>query len=200
MSNSTPDAVNKSGRRPLIAVIGDANLESAAPKLKIAENTGRTLVDAGYRVLTGGLGGVMEAACRGARSSLKYRPGDTVAVVPGHDPGDANSFVDIAIASGLDHVRNTVVAHADAVIAIGGGAGTMSEICFAWIYKRLIVAFRVDGWSGRVADRRIDDRVRYPQEADDCAFGADTPSDVLRILTERLSRFSAQHGGVRRRR
>jgi uncharacterized protein (TIGR00725 family) len=60
--------------------------------------------------------------------------------------GDANPFVDIAIASGLDHVRNSVVAHADAVIAIGGGAGTMSEICFAWIYKRLVIG----GWRAGV--------------------------------------------------
>jgi len=180
-------------------VIGDANIQPGSPKALLAEETGRALVDAGYRVLTGGLGGVMECACRGARSSPVYAPGDTVAVVPGHDPGEANPFVDISIATGLDHVRNSVVAHADAVIAIGGGAGTMSEICFAWVYKRLVIGFRVDGWSGRVADQRVDDRVRYPDEQDDRVFGVDTAHDAMRVLAERIERYTSQHCGVRRR-
>lgn len=153
-------------RRPLVAVIGDARVEPGGTKDRLAEEVGRLLVDAGFRVLTGGLGGVMEAACRGARSSSRYQSGDTVAVLPGHDPADANPFVDIVIPSGLDHVRNSIVVHADAVIAIGGGAGTMSEICLAWIYKRLIVALRVE-WS--IVLRAS--RVSTPR------FGGATPGD-----------------------
>lgn len=186
-------------RRPLIAVIGDAKLEPGSVKDRLAEDIGRALVDAGYRVLTGGLGGVMEAASRGAHSSSKYQSGDTVGVVPGHDPGEANAFVDVVLASGLDHVRNSVVAHADAVIAIGGGAGTMSEICFAWIYKRLIIGMRVEGWSGRMADQRVDDRVRYPTESDDRVVGANSADDVLGVLADRLPRYGDHHRGVRRR-
>ncbi len=196
---STNRPIQPAARRPLIAVIGDANVDPGSVKDKLAEDVGRELIDAGYRVLTGGLGGVMESACRGARLSPKYLSGDTVGVLPGHDPADANEFVDIVIASGLDHVRNSIVAHADAVVAIGGGAGTMSELCLAWINKRLIVGMRVDGWSGRMADQRIDDRVRYPNEPDDRVFGADTATDVTRLLAERLARFSKNHHGVRRR-
>ncbi len=198
MSQSSQTA-HPSTRRPLIAVIGDAKLKPGSVKDKLAEDIGRALVDAGYRVLTGGLGGVMEAASRGARSSSKYQPGDTVGVVPGHDPSEANKFVDVVLASGLDHVRNSVVAHADAVIAVGGGAGTMSEICFAWIFKRLIIGMRVEGWSGRMADQRVDERTRYPNEADDRVFGADSADDVVRILVNRLARFADHHRGVRRR-
>lgn len=186
-------------RRPLVAVIGDARVEPGGTKDMLAEEVGRLLVDAGYRVLTGGLGGVMESACRGALSSSRYQSGDTVAVLPGHDPGEANEFVDVAIASGLDHVRNSIVAHADAVIAIGGGAGTMSEICLAWIYKRLIVALRVDGWSGKIADQRVDARVRYPSEPDDRVFGATSANDAADLIRGRLLRYSAQHNGVGRR-
>lgn len=194
------DMAKPSGRRHLIAVIGDASLEPGSPKAGLAEDIGRLLVDNGYRVLTGGLGGVMEAACRGARSSPKYQPGDTVGIVPGHDPAEANPFMDIAIASGLDHVRNAVVAHADAVVAIGGGAGTLAEICFAWIYKRLIIGMRVEGWSGRLADQRVDDRTRYPGLADDRVFGAATANEVIDLLRRRLHEFSGQHHGVVRRR
>lgn len=186
-------------RRPLIAVIGDARLEPGSPVEKLAHNIGRALVDAGYRVLTGGLGGVMEAACQGARSSQKYQAGDTIAVLPGHDPAEANPFVDIAIASGLDHGRNSVVAHADAVVAIGGGAGTLSEICFAWMYKRLIVGMRVEGWSGKLADQRVDDRIRYPEIRDDRVFGADDADQVVELLRARLAVFVSQHHGVAQR-
>lgn len=186
-------------RRALIAIIGDAALEPGCDKDSLAENLGRALIDAGYRVLTGGLGGVMESACRGARSSSKYVAGDTVGVLPGHNPGEANNFVDIAIASGLDHVRNSVIAHADAVIAIGGGAGTMSEICLAWIYKRLIIGMRVEGWSGRIADQRVDERVRYPALPEDRVFAAATAAEAVDILTSRLAEYSAHHNGIRRR-
>lgn len=185
--------------RRLVAVIGDANVPPGSQKDLLAEEIGRLLVDASFRVLTGGLGGVMEAACRGARSSSRYQSGDTVAVLPGHDPADANPFVDVAIPSGLDHVRNSIVAHADAVIAIGGGAGTMSEICLAWIYKRLIVALRVDGWSGRIADRRVDERVRYPNEPDDRVFGAASADEAVHAIVEGIGRYTLRHHGVRRR-
>ncbi|WP_298702868.1 TIGR00725 family protein [uncultured Brevundimonas sp.] len=194
--NSTSQAP---ARRRLVAVIGDANVPAGSQKDLLAEEVGRLLVDAGFRVLTGGLGGVMESACRGARSSARYQSGDTVAVLPGHDPGEANEFVDVAIPSGLDHVRNSIVAHADAVIAIGGGAGTMSEICLAWIYKRLIVALRVDGWSGRIADQRVDERVRYPDESDDRVFGAASAEDAVRTVVDRVGRFTGQHRTIRRR-
>ena len=194
--NSTSQA---SARRRLVAVIGDANVPAGSQKDLLAEEVGRLLVDAGFRVLTGGLGGVMEAACRGARSSSRYQSGDTVAVLPGHDPADANLFVDVVIPSGLDHVRNSIVAHADAVIAIGGGAGTLSEICLAWIYKRLIVALRVEGWSGKIADQRVDERVRYPNEPDDRVFGATSAADAVRTVVDRVGAFTRQHGTIRRR-
>lgn len=186
--------------RPLIAVVGDASFAPGSQKDRMAEEMGRILIDHSYRLLTGGMGGVMEAASRGARSSQKYRSGDTIAVLPGHDPSEANAFIDVAIPSGLDHARNLVVAHADAVIAIGGGAGTLSEICFAWIYKRLVVALRVDGWSGKIADQRIDHRIRYPEIPDDCVFGASTAAEAVDILNTRLHEFCGQHHGVARRR
>jgi hypothetical protein len=187
-------------RRAIIAVVGDASLKRGSPKEALARDVGRRLVDAGYRILTGGLGGVMEAVCKGARHSARYKEGDIVGVLPGHDPREANPYVDVAIATGLDHVRNAVVAHADALVAIGGGAGTLSEISLAWIYRRLIIALRVDGWSGRVADQRLDDRVRYKNISEDCIYGADTPTEILRLLRTLLPRYDRQHNGIPRHR
>ncbi len=79
-------------------------------------------------LICGGLGGVMEAACRGARES----GGTTVGILPGTDRSAANPYVDIAIPTGLGEARNAIVARsADALIAIGGAYGTLSEIAFA---------------------------------------------------------------------
>lgn len=87
----------------------------------------------------------------------------------------------------------------DAVVAIGGGAGTLSEICFAWMYKRLIVGMRVKGWSGKLADQRVDERIRYPEVPDDRVFGADQPNQVVELIRTNLARFVSQHHGVVRR-
>jgi uncharacterized protein (TIGR00725 family) len=178
-----------SARRASVAVIGDGTVDEGAPAWQHAEALGERLVDAGFRVITGGLGGVMEAACRGARLSKAYRPGDIVGVLPGHDPAEANAYVDVALATGLGHYRNLVVAHADAVVAIGGGAGTLSEMAFAWIHRRLLIAFRIEGWSGKLAGTRIDERVRFAQIPDDQVFGVDTPEQAISLIEARLPHY-----------
>lgn len=93
-----------------------------------AERVGTLLADAGAVVVCGGLGGVMAAVCRGARAS----GGRTVGILPGAAIGDANPWVDLALPTGMGEARNVLVARAGrAVIAIGGGFGTLSELAFA---------------------------------------------------------------------
>ncbi len=75
--------------------------------------------------------------------------------------------------------------------AIGGGAGTLTELAFAWIHRRLVIAFRVPGWSGRLAGTRIDDRVRFRSIPDDQVFGVDTPEEALAVLSARLPSYRA---------
>lgn len=111
---------------------------------------GRALVSAGCRVATGGRGGVMAAALRGAASSPSYADGDTLAILPGSDPSDACPHASIVIPTGLGHYRNGVVAAADAVIAVGGGAGTVSEVALAWLWGRAPVVV-VTGLPGAAA-------------------------------------------------
>ena len=182
---------NRPDRRLTIGIIGNGSLDSDldADKARIARDLGECLIDAGFRIVCGGKGGVMEAACAGARASDVYREGDTIGILSGGRADRANPFVDIVVPTSLGHARNGVVAQSDAVVAVGGGAGTLSEMCFAWIHDRLIVGLRVEGWSGRLADERIDQRRRFAHIDDDCVWGADTAEDVVARLQEQLPRY-----------
>jgi uncharacterized protein (TIGR00725 family) len=89
---------------------------------------GRLVAERGAVLVCGGLGGTMEAACRGA----KQAGGTTVGILPGSDRSAANDFVDVAVPTGLGEARNALVVHtADVLIAVGGGYGTLSEIALA---------------------------------------------------------------------
>ncbi len=122
-----------------MAVIGSASCspETAA----VAEEVGRRIARRGAVLVCGGRGGVMEAACRGA----KAEGGTTVGILPGGDRSEANAFVDIPIATGLGEARNAIVVRAaDAVIAVSGGYGTLSEIGLALKMGRPVVG--LDTW------------------------------------------------------
>ena len=160
-------------RRPLVAVVGRGDIPAGHSLWDLAHAIGRGIVDAGCRLATGGLGGVMAAASQGARSSEGYREGDVVGVLPGRNPDEANEYVDIALATGLGDGRNLVLANSDAVIAVGGGAGTLLELAAAWKGRALIIALAVEGWSGELAGRRIDDRRPAP------ILSAQTPVEAL---------------------
>ena len=121
-------------RTPYVAVVGPG--EASPDELHAAEEVGAGLAEAGAVVVTGGLGGVMEAACRGARS----RRGRTLGLLPGDDRDAANGWVEIAVPTGMGELRNgLVVRAADAVVAIGGGHGTLSEVALALKLGRPVV-------------------------------------------------------------
>lgn len=188
----------KATRRPLVAVVGDARATVRSRPYRLARQLGRQLVDQGFRVLTGGLGGVMEAASRGAREASEYRSGDTVGLLPGLDPEEANPHVDIVIATGLGDFRNGLVANADAVIAVGGGAGTLSEIALAWTRRRLIVAVRSEGWAEKLMGLRLDGRPRKVEIEDDRVFEAETPEEAVRIVARLWRSYRRRPRGLAR--
>ena len=102
--------------------------DAVEPELAAAEEVGAAVAAAGCGLVCGGLGGVMEAACRGARS----RGGLTVGILPGLDREEANGWVVVALPTGLGEARDALVVRAaDAVVAVGGGWGTLSEIALA---------------------------------------------------------------------
>ena len=129
---------------PYVAVVG-AGGDAAPEVLAIAEAVGAELARRGAVVVTGGLGGVMEAACRGARSGGAL----TLGILPGDDRAAANAFVSVAVATGMGELRNgLVVRSADALIAIAGEHGTLSEIALALkAGKRVIgiASWEIDG-------------------------------------------------------
>jgi uncharacterized protein (TIGR00725 family) len=123
-----------------VAVVGPG--EATAEELLAAEAVGRELAGRGAVVVCGGLGGAMEAACRGAREA----GGTTVGILPGSDRAAANRYVDIAIPTGLGEGRNVLVVRAaDALVAVGGGYGTLSEIALALKAGKRVVG--LDSWS-----------------------------------------------------
>ena len=125
-------------RPPYVAVIGDGDPSGpdAHRILEWAEEVGQQLARGGATVITGGLGGVMRAASRGALLA----GGETIGILPGADPSEANEYVRTPIATGLGVARNlVVVTAADAVIAVGGRHGTLSEIGLALRMGRHVV-------------------------------------------------------------
>lgn len=134
------------GKKILISVIGGRKVEKSL--LKEAEGVGRLLAKRDAILICGGLGGVMEAVSRGMRSE----GGLTVGILPQDRRDKANAFVDVPIATGLGIGRNVIIARAaDAVIAVGGEYGTLSEIAFALQMGKPVVGIRTWNVKGVVS-------------------------------------------------
>ena len=143
-----------------IAVVGAGACEPEVAR--VAEEVGRLVARAGAVLVCGGLGGVMEAACRGARAE----GGTTVGVLPSESRRDANRHVEVAVATGMGEARNAIVARtADAIIAVGGEFGTLSEIALALKMGKPVVG--IDTWELSRQGRRTEAiaRAARPEEA-----------------------------------
>ncbi|NPD87602.1 MAG: TIGR00725 family protein [Asgard group archaeon] len=165
--------------KPQIAVIGSGLLLENQKEYSLAKELGEGLIDKGYRILCGGLGGVMTAVCEGAKTSPNYSEGSTIGILPTLDRDLVNPFIDICIATGLSMARNQVIiASSEIVIAIGGGAGTLSELAFAWQLNKPIITLRdTGGWSSKLSDQKIDDsRI-------DTINSVDKVSEVLELIS-----------------
>ncbi|HEX8067466.1 MAG TPA: TIGR00725 family protein [Thermoleophilaceae bacterium] len=138
-----------SASAPYVAVAGSG--DAPAGDLELAEAVGRGLAAGGAIVVCGGRGGVMEAACRGAKDA----GGTTLGILPGSDRSSANRYVDLAVVTGLGQARNALVARtADALVAIGGSFGTLSEIAFALRFERRVVGLGT--WELRRGGRDVE--------------------------------------------
>lgn len=156
-------------KNKFIAVIG--NSKASAQEIKLAEEIGREIAKSGAVLVCGGLDGVMEAACRGASSA----GGLTVGILPGTDRKDANQYVQIPIVTGIGYARNVIVVKsAQAVIAVGGGYGTLTEIGYA--LKNGIPVIGFDTWI-----------LARNGKNDDSIIRAETAADAVAIAVEMIS-------------
>lgn len=140
------------GRWPVVAVIGGA--EAGEGALDAARAVGRAAISSGCALVTGGRGGVMAAASQGARQARgQALAPPVIAVLPTYRHSQANPWADLVLPTGLGHARNAiVVASADLVVAIGGAAGTLSEVGLACKLGRPVLLVKgTGGVSGRLA-------------------------------------------------
>ena len=167
--------------KKIIGVCGGAEIDAAT--FQIAENLGRLIAQHGYILACGGLGGTMEAVCKGA----KQAGGLTIGILPTSSKHHANPYVDIVIPTGIGEARNLVlVSTADGIITVAGGAGTLSEIIFAWKSKKPIVALTsTGGWSARVEDLNKIDNTRSDE-----IIGVKTPKEAIEQL---ILKFNQTH-------
>jgi uncharacterized protein (TIGR00725 family) len=161
----------------IISVIGGSDSDDAV--LELAEEIGEEIAQRGVALACGGLGGVMEAACRGA----KKHNGLTIGILPTDIKEHANKYVDVVMPTGLGYARNFLVAKTgDAVIALDGSAGTLSEIAIAWFSERPIVAMaQSGGWSQKLAGTQIDGRRA------DKVYSAKTPREAVDLIFKALN-------------
>ncbi|WP_456454643.1 TIGR00725 family protein [Methanopyrus sp.] len=144
-----------------ISVIGSGR--ASEDVLNLAEELGREIARRNHVLVCGGRGGVMEAACRGAREE----GGITVGILPGEMRDEANPYVDVVIPTGLGEARNALVVRAgDAVIAVAGGWGTLSEISLAKKMGKPVVGLTLSGgWAEELARRGEIEGAGSPKEA-----------------------------------
>ncbi len=145
-------------RRTQVSVVG-FNADSCTEVARSAAyRVGKAVAEQGGVVVCGGLGGVMEAACEGARDA----GGLSVGIVPSAETAQANKYCDVVVATGLGKSRDFLVAYSgDAVVVVGGGAGTLIEVAAAYQAGKPVVAVKgtggvADHWAGR----HLDDRKR----------------------------------------
>jgi len=162
--------------KAVISVIGASEIDKQIESTNI--EIGRLIAKNNYAVVCGGLSGVMEAICKGA----KEEGGFTIGIIPHTEKSYANKYVDLVIPCPFSQARNIVVVLAgDICLAISGKAGTLSEMCFAWIYDKPLVALSsVQGWSSKMANQKLDNR------RNDMIYGVSTPLEAINKINDLL--------------
>ena len=166
-------------RKRQILVIGHNDKGCTPEHEKIAYDTGVEIAKSNSVLISGGLGGVMRASCHGAHDA----GGLTVGIIPQGEHTFANEFCDVVIPSGMGLTRDFLNAlSADGVIIIGGGSGTLSEVCAAYMHKRPMVAIRnTGGTAEQYADKFLDHRENIK------IIGVDSPKEAVEFILEKIT-------------
>jgi uncharacterized protein (TIGR00725 family) len=170
-------------RRTTIGVIGNASrpgVELPAALLETATEVGRHVAEAGAVLITGGTGGVMEAASKGAHEA----GGLSIGFLPQADLSHANPYLDVALPTGMGTLRNVLTARCcDALVMVGGGVGTLNELTIAYDVGTPVVAIRgTGGWSDRIVRSLVDGRWLDERRVAELELADDPRSAVARAL------------------
>lgn len=162
-----------------ILVIGHDDSGCTSNHTKLAYETGYEIAKSGSVLITGGLGGVMKAASHGAHDA----GGLAVGIIPQEDPSLANEYCDVVIPTGMGHTRDFLTAlSADGVIVIGGGSGTLTEVCASYVHKKPIAALKNSGdIAAKYADLYLDYR-NYVK-----IVGVDSPKEAVKYILEQIA-------------
>jgi len=146
---------------------------------KLAYEVGTEIAKSGSVLVSGGLEGVMKASCKGAQDA----GGLTLGIIPQSDASFANEYCDVVIPTGMGHTRDFLTAlSADGVIVIGGGSGTLSEICAAYMYKKPIAALKNSGdMAERFSDQYLDQRKNVK------IIGVNSAKDAVKYILEQIT-------------
>ena len=162
-----------------ILVVGN-NENGSTPELeKVAYETGLEVAKSDSVLITGGLGGVMRAACHGAKDA----GGITIGIIPQNDPSFANEYCDIVIPTGIGLARDFLNAlSADGVIIIGGGSGTLSETCAAYMHNKPIAAIKN---TGGIAEMFVDKYLDHRQNVK--IVGVSSPKEAVKYILAKIN-------------
>jgi hypothetical protein len=162
-----------------ILVIGNNENGCTKELEKLAYDVGVEIAKSDSVLITGGLGGVMKAASHGAHDA----GGLTIGIIPQDDPSFANEYCDVVIPSGLGLSRDFLNAlSADGVIIIGGGSGTLSEMCASYMHKKPMAALKNSGGiASKYADQYLDHRQNVK------IVGIETPKDAVNYILSQIT-------------
>ncbi len=145
-------------KKKIVSIIGPSKSNCTPEIYEFGLKLGKAIIDLDFILVCGGMHGIMEAVCKGAKQSSNYKYGCTIGIIPTYNKNDANIFCDIVIPTGIGLSRNQIIANTgDILIAVSGGAGTLSEIAFGWqMNKKVICYTEFDGWAKNLAGKNLD--------------------------------------------
>tara|TARA_B100000963_G_scaffold41416_1_gene30772 strand:+ start:2453 stop:2950 length:498 start_codon:yes stop_codon:yes gene_type:complete len=160
-----------------IGIIGSNKSQCSNQLYEFSYDLGLLLGNKGQTIINGGMQGVMEGVSKGVKDSDNEKS-RVVGILPFEDKNKANKYLDICIPTGIGYARNSVVVlSSDVLIALGGGAGTLSEISYAWQFGKKVFCYtESDGWSKNLANQNIDSRKK------DLLIGFKTLEELSKLL------------------
>lgn len=170
--------ITKFEKMKKIGIIGPNEKMCSDELFKFGVELGSRIATKDRVIICGGYGGFMEAVCKGVKESNGSFDGQTIGILPDDNSGMVNPYVDISIPTGMGVARNIIIINSsDVIIAAGGGAGTLSEIAFAWQKgKRVLCITTFNGWSRELADKNLDSR------ASELLIGVNSIEEIQKYL------------------